>query len=104
MTRKKDQAPSYNAALSGDDTATLLLGDWVQVVSSNVGEVKYEEDKKVFTVGFHDFKRGVLDYYLYDNVPLDLVLAFATAPSKGKFINRYFVKSGWHFTKGVRFA
>lgn len=56
--------------------------DWVDVTSSNISQVAYNPDSRVFCVRFRD--GGV---YSYDGVDRDIFNTIQTVPSVGRYFN-----------------
>lgn len=65
---------------------SFMFGKWVEVESSNVAEIAYDQEYKVLYIGFHGGKpwEGI-DYYAYPGVSWDMAWDLATADSKGKW-------------------
>lgn len=55
---------------------------WIEVTSSNISEVFYDEETKVFAVKFHN---GGL--YSYDGIDRDIFETIQTVPSVGRYFN-----------------
>jgi hypothetical protein len=65
----------------------------IEVSSSNIASLSYNEESKELTV---EFKNG--SEYMYNHVPLKIFEDFLDADSKGKFLNAE-IKGNYPFTK-----
>lgn len=59
-----------------------IWGNWTHVVSSNVAAYRYNEGTRVLQVKFISGR-----VYGYKDVPQNIVDEFASADSKGKYLN-----------------
>ncbi len=69
------------------------MGDWVNVTSSNISCVKYDEDNNVLTVRFN----SGAEYEYYD-VYSDDYYNLISAPSCGSFLNHN-IKGKYRYEK-----
>lgn len=85
-------------ALTDGQLMAFALGGWVPITSSNVHEAMYDEKKQELHIGFDggDPSRGV-DYYVYYGVPYSMAMNFASAGSKGVWVDQNLKKTGWPY-------
>lgn len=68
----------------------LTSGEWCSVTSSNVAEARYDADREHLAIRFLSGK-----VYTYPGVPADVAADFISAPSKGRWVHRTLVATGW---------
>lgn len=59
-----------------------LFGNWTPVESSNISAFRYDAAKRVLQIQFHGGR-----VYGYADVPQNIVDEFASADSKGRYLN-----------------
>jgi hypothetical protein len=67
--------------------------DWTRVASTHIAQVAYEEGTQRLGVRFADGSE-----YEYHNVPVEVVEAFMSSPSKGHFFKDR-IKGGFEFER-----
>lgn len=75
------------APLTTNQKFSFMFGKWVEVDSSNVAEICYDQKAHILYVGFHGGRPGEgIDYYAYPGVDWDMAWSLATADSHGRWV------------------
>lgn len=83
---------SYGAS----EMAQEQLINWIEVDSSNIKHVGYEEDSRCLFVRFHN---GGL--YVYDDVDMEVFMSLQLANSVGSYFNNAVKAAGYSYVKCV---
>ncbi len=86
--------------VGGREATDFLLGEWAAFASSNVQRARYDPEAQTLWVGFGKPGSGGPSVYGYEGVPQSMAEALLAAPSKGVFVSRTFVKTGWPSVRG----
>jgi hypothetical protein len=82
LTYKKE-APKVNKTHKVKTTSWTSYPRWVQVHSTNVKRIKYNQKQKHL---FIEFKNNAV--YRYDDVPIEVAVDFFNSSSMGRFVWR----------------